>query len=533
MLTVLRAALVTTVVLSGASWEARAAPEPGSGVARLRPYAGYRYVTALPRDEADVRSIWSVAEYVLAPHDPRLAPHRLAVTRASQRALEALGISVRIEAADMQALVDASFRLGAQPAAPRLAAAPSIFGAFFSRVQPLDAIFAHLDELVQASQGRATLLTIGKTVQGRDIKAVRVSSAQPGAERPSILVTGTHHAREWASPMVVMGLLEALVSQREVDPRVRTVVDNLDVFIVPVVNADGYVASHMGMRLQRKNMNPTCNVDLNRNYDAWWGKGVPVDGCKEETYPGTSVFSEPETRAVADFARARRALRLCFDYHSAASQVGYPFAFTRDKPPGVETDRAWAELYSKTLMGVNGSRLPAVSDYGIGAGEGGSAIDWYRLVFPHSIEVELRDGGSLGGFGISDDLVVPFAEENWAGWLAVALEVVKEAGGSPVDAGERDGAARDAGEVPRDAPVDLVTGAAPDARSGGQDGQALGALDADRGAGTALVDAAVGPRPQAAGCACQTGGARSTPAGILVGIVLAATWRRRQSKPRL
>lgn len=42
-------------------------------------------------------------------------------------------------------------------------------------------------------------------------------------------------------------------------------------------------------------------VDLNRNWDFHWGETGASDNPCHETYAGPKAFSEPETRAVADF----------------------------------------------------------------------------------------------------------------------------------------------------------------------------------------------------------------------------------------
>jgi len=318
-------------------------------------------VSASPRTRAEVKDIWSVAEYILAPHNAALAPHELVITPASLATLLALGVPLQVEPDDVQSMINASRE--AVGGASREHAALGMFGPWFAKVQQLDAINAYLDELVSLSNGRAKLSTIGNSLQGRPIKAVRISSTAAGTERAGILVTGTQHAREWASPMVTMGLVDALIRRYDLDPDVKKVVDALDVYIIPVVNPDGYVATYNGKRLQRKNMNPKCNVDLNRNWDIWWGMGTPVNGCNEETYPGTAAFSEPETLAMKQFTSMHKQIKLCFDYHSAAQQVGYPFAFNKSKPTGYDKEKAWAGLYSDTLKSVNGNVLPAVEDY--------------------------------------------------------------------------------------------------------------------------------------------------------------------------
>ena len=88
-------------------------------------------------------------------------------------------------------------------------------------------------------------------------------------------------------------------------------------YVMPVMNPDGYEYSHTNNRFWRKNRSnslgigiilPMCaGVDLNRNFGHGWGNGEifkPVSGTSLmclDTYMGSQPFSEPETRAVRDF----------------------------------------------------------------------------------------------------------------------------------------------------------------------------------------------------------------------------------------
>ena len=79
-------------------------------------------------------------------------------------------------------------------------------------------------------------------------------------------------------------------------------------YITIVVNPDGYWRTYWGDRLWRKTTNiftpGVCmGVDSNRNWDAnWSGPGASGNSC-DDTYYGTAVFSEKETRFAADFIR--------------------------------------------------------------------------------------------------------------------------------------------------------------------------------------------------------------------------------------
>jgi hypothetical protein len=101
------------------------------------------------------------------------------------------------------------------------------------------------------------------------------------------------------------------------------------------------VATFGSRRLQRKNMNPTCNVDLNRNYPTAFGQGTP-SSCNAETYPGKMALSEPESQAVASLIGSLARPALMIDYHSTAAQVMIPYAYTTRPPPDLENNQRCA-----------------------------------------------------------------------------------------------------------------------------------------------------------------------------------------------
>jgi hypothetical protein len=234
-----------------------------------------------------------------------------------------------------------------------------------------------------------------------------------------------------------MGFADAIFRQQQ-DPVVAAITANVDVYVIPVVNPDGYVASHNGWRMQRKNMNPRCGVDLNRNFDVAFGLGTPAgsEGCDDENYAGPGAFSEPESRAIQHLTESLDNLRLYLDYHAPAEQVMIPFAHTRLRPAGYERSVAWAQLYSDTLRSVHGTLHPAREGYDLAQGQGGGAIDWFRLKFCESFGIELRDGRELAGFQLPSDQLIPSVEENWLAFRALAARVAAESGALLPDPGQ-------------------------------------------------------------------------------------------------
>jgi murein tripeptide amidase MpaA len=403
-------------------------------------YRGLLHVTADPGSDREVEAIWRLAEHVLEPHDPTRRAHSLMVSAEGLARLRAEGIAIRASTEELGDRLVGDAPAGVQAAIVAPTGRLGIFGAWWSQVRTLEEIHQRLGELEQSSQGRARLLSLGRSVEGREIQGLKIQAGEDpeagGGFRPAILITGTHHAREWASPMVTMGLAEALVRGYLTDPQVRQVLNTLAIYLVPVVNVDGYVATHNGQRLQRKNMNQSCPVDLNRNYDIAFGLGAPAGGCNEESYPGPFAFSEPETRAIKELAHSLPGLRLFLDYHAPAEQVMIPFAHTRERPPHFETSRERAELYARTVKQLYGTVHPAREGFDLAQGQGGGAIDWFRTRGVESFAVELRDGRELAGFELPAEQLIPAAEENWTAFLELALAVAREnapAGALPSD----------------------------------------------------------------------------------------------------
>ena len=169
--------------------------------------------------------------------------------------------------------------------------------------------------------------SIGASVEGRPILAVKVGSAGDSPARPNLLFLGTHHAREWVSTEMAMRLIRWLA-----DSLPPALLASRDIWVVPVENPDGYQYSFTTTRLWRKNRRPnadgTFGVDPNRNYPAFWGVddagSSPLPGT--EIYRGTAPASERETQAIMAFHAAHPPV-LAVSYHSYSGLVLYPYGF--------------------------------------------------------------------------------------------------------------------------------------------------------------------------------------------------------------
>ncbi|MHA2152720.1 MAG: M14 family zinc carboxypeptidase, partial [Candidatus Thorarchaeota archaeon] len=91
------------------------------------------------------------------------------------------------------------------------------------------------------SSGIAKVVGIGETFEGRTIWAIKISD-EPNIDdeqENEVLFVGLHHAREWISAEVPYYLAMKLVEEYSVNSTVKNLIDNSELWIVPVINPDG------------------------------------------------------------------------------------------------------------------------------------------------------------------------------------------------------------------------------------------------------------------------------------------------------
>ena len=280
-------------------------------------------------------------------------------------------------------------------------------------VENLDELFEDYPNLV------AEKISIGQSLEGRDIWALKISdNPNIDEDEAEVLYTGLHHAREPMSYMNLFYYMNWLVENYGTDQLATDILDNRELWFVPALNPDGLVYNQQiapnGGGMQRKNTRETCNggvdgVDLNRNYSYMWGldnQGSSNDGC-DETYRGTSPFSEPETTAMRAFVE-QHDFPIALNYHSYSNLLIYPFGYSYDNPMNEEDLNTFIEI-GEELVSVNGYELGTGPDllYPVN----GEACDWmYGVhgIFAYTPEV----GSSQDGFWPSTNRIIPLCEEN-------------------------------------------------------------------------------------------------------------------------
>jgi hypothetical protein len=186
---------------------------------------------------------------------------------------------------------------------------------------------------------------IGKNVNGRD------------KGKPTFLLMGVHHAREWPSGELAMEFAIDMAKNYGKDRTTTRLLRASRLIVVPVVNVDGFDLSRTdgenadlnefgeydpldgsavilgtpGRAYLRKNCrivdgedtpDGTCaaalqsqggygpGTDLNRNYGGFWGGPGAAAEQPDPTYRGAGPFSEPETENIKDIVTSRQVTML-------------------------------------------------------------------------------------------------------------------------------------------------------------------------------------------------------------------------------
>ena len=284
----------------------------------------------------------------------------------------------------------------------------------------LDEAIQRLDDIHdEYPQFVSEKFSLGQTFEGRDIWAIKISN-NPNLDEnePEVLFTGMHHSREPMSFMNLYYYIYWLLENYEINDEARNIIDNRELWFVPIVNPDGYEYNRSiapnGGGMQRKNMRETCNgsadgIDPNRNYGYMWGlddQGSSSNPCSE-TYRGTSPFSESETQAIKSFVE-QRDFKIAMNYHSYSNLLIYPFGYSYENNMDQDDLNTFIEYaqdmtqYNNYVWGTGPDILYPVN---------GEACDWMygeHGIFAYTPEV----GNSSDGFWPPTNRIVPLAEEN-------------------------------------------------------------------------------------------------------------------------
>lgn len=173
---------------------------------------------------------------------------------------------------------------------------------------------ADMQAIAAAHPNICRLITIGTSVQGRHIWFMKISD-NPDAEEdePEFKYTSSLHGDEVTGMELCRRLIRLLVDSYGIDPTLTSYVNDMEIWICPHSNPDGYVA------VTRYNAH---GVDLNRTFPD------PITDPNDDP-----AGREPEVQHFMYFGYDHRFI-LSANYHGGALVVNYPWdcqaAYTPD-----------------------------------------------------------------------------------------------------------------------------------------------------------------------------------------------------------
>lgn len=266
------------------------------------------------------------------------------------------------------------------------------------------------------------------THNDQDLYWVRLSdNPTTNEDEPEVLYTGMHHAREPIGMQLLIFYMYYLLENYDTDPDVQYIVNNFELYFVPVINMDGYAyniqneptGGGMWRKNRRLNDDGSYGVDINRNYGYMWGydNNGSSPYTEDETYRGPSAFSEPEAACLRNFCEEHE-FRIALNYHSYSNLLLYPWGWSSDPCPQDAIFHAHAEILSTENGYTYGPGYTTIYP------TNGDSDDWMygeqatkSLIYSYTPEV----GDGNAGFWPPVSLIIPLCQENMYQNLMAAL----------------------------------------------------------------------------------------------------------------
>ncbi|MNU76213.1 Carboxypeptidase T precursor [compost metagenome] len=284
-------------------------------------------------------------------------------------------------------------------------------------IAEIDAMAAQYPNLITVKDTIGNFLSI----ENRPLYWVRLSD-NPNTDEtePEVLYTAVHHAREPNSLSEVIFYMWYLLENYNTSDEIKFLVDNTEMYFVPMVNPDGYIYNEttnpngggMWRKNRRQNSGGSYGVDLNRNYSYGWGTTGTSTNQNNETYRGTAAFSEPETQAIKWFCE-NRDFQYAFNAHTYANDILHPIGTTTNE---FAVDHNYFQAFTHHMVQYNGYENKKSSDLYPASGDSDDYM--YKvdtIIKPKIFAMTPEVSNSSGGFwpasseitGICQEMVFP------------------------------------------------------------------------------------------------------------------------------
>jgi hypothetical protein len=258
-------------------------------------------------------------------------------------------------------------------------------------------------------------MDIGHSLEDSVIWAIKISdNPDVDEDEPEVFYNSLIHAREPAGMEVLLYFMWHLLGNYGSDPEATHLVNDRELWFVPVVNPDGYCYNEYqhpgGGGMWRKNRrycgSGDWGIDLNRNWGYMWGYDDEGSSpwCEDETYRGDSAFSEPSTQVMRDFYLGRNFV-MSLDNHCHGDWLLIPWSYDQIYTP----DHSLFVAITESMAVFNGY-TPATCWEAMYPVNGGS-IDWeYAELGILGVSPEI--GNEEDGFWPPPERILPLCQLN-------------------------------------------------------------------------------------------------------------------------
>ncbi len=214
-------------------------------------------------------------------------------------------------------------------------------------------LMTRLNALATNYPSICTLTDLGLGRQGtHHVWMLKISDdvANDDASEPDAMLTGVHHAREPMSLEIPIYFAEQLCAEYGTDPDITELVNNLEFYIIPLVNPEGYNYDDIesDRNYWRKNgydwPNPNyptdwgggegTGIDPNRQYTYMWGYDNYGSSPNwwSQAYRGEAPATEPENQYIIALCEAKDFVA-ALHYHQYGYILYRPFGYNGSAPP--------------------------------------------------------------------------------------------------------------------------------------------------------------------------------------------------------
>lgn len=157
------------------------------------------------------------------------------------------------------------------------------------------------------------LHSVGKSVLNRDLWAIEISDNvdTEELEEPKFKYVGNMHGNEVVGRQILIYLIQFLLENYQKDERVTKLIDNVDIFIMPSMNPDGFETAVEGQCNGEVGRPNAHSVDLNRNFPDQF-----------DSNSGHNI--QPETKALIDWIEGTNFI-LSANLHGGSLVASYPW----------------------------------------------------------------------------------------------------------------------------------------------------------------------------------------------------------------